>query len=186
VQRPCREPPPAGMSVPRHPSKGHRPRGRRGSVPGASPGCSSWLRERFAPDSRIEVLVGEPSAASPRPYGTSPSIWRVIYDGIWVGGVAVENLADSQGARRPLGRLAPAVIRWPGGCFATAMTGVTASGPAVSVTPPTSGLTAGRTPDTKYDPNHWDQRICPLADWLACSRTWRQPAQPPPGFLPAG
>lgn len=75
-----------------------------------------------APDSRIEVLVGEEIATiSPSIYGHfAEHLGGVVYDGIWVG----ENskVPNTGGIRNALvdalKRIKAPVIRWPGGCFA--------------------------------------------------------------------
>ncbi len=73
-------------------------------------------------ESRIDVLVNEPiGTISPEIYGHfTEHLGAVVYDGIWVGeGSRVPNI---QGIRSALvdamKRVKPAVIRWPGGCFA--------------------------------------------------------------------
>ena len=73
-------------------------------------------------DSRIEILANEPIAKiAPEIYGHfAEHLGGVIYDGIWVG----ENskIPNVNGLRKALvdalARVKPAVIRWPGGCFA--------------------------------------------------------------------
>ena len=75
-----------------------------------------------SPDSRIEVLIEEPiGKIAPEIYGHfAEHLGGVIYDGIWVG----ENskIPNIGGIRKSLveamRRIRPAVIRWPGGCFA--------------------------------------------------------------------
>src|ERR1041385_3067477 len=75
-----------------------------------------------AADSRIEVLLGEEiGTISPTIYGHfAEHLGGVVYDGIWVG----ENskIPNIGGIRKSLvdaiRRIKPAVVRWPGGCFA--------------------------------------------------------------------
>lgn len=75
-----------------------------------------------SPDSRIEVLTGEPiGRIAPEIYGHfAEHLGGVIYDGIWVG----ENskIPNIGGIRKELveafKRIKPGVVRWPGGCFA--------------------------------------------------------------------
>lgn len=73
-------------------------------------------------DSRIEVLVNEPIATiAPEIYGHFVEhLGGVVYDGIWVG--ERSKIANIGGLRRllvdHLRKIKPAVIRWPGGCFA--------------------------------------------------------------------
>jgi alpha-L-arabinofuranosidase len=73
-------------------------------------------------EAEITILPGEPiGTISPLVYGQfAEHIGRVVYEGIWVGpGSTIEN---RQGFRmdtlRALERVRPAVVRWPGGCFA--------------------------------------------------------------------
>ncbi len=83
----------------------------------ALPGARSQTRE-----ARIEVLLGEPvGRIAPEIYGHFVEhLGGVVYDGIWVG----ENskIANIGGLRKQLvealAKTKPAVIRWPGGCFA--------------------------------------------------------------------
>jgi alpha-L-arabinofuranosidase len=73
-------------------------------------------------DSRIEVLLDEPiGRIAPEIYGHFVEhLGGVVYDGIWVG----ENskIPNVGGLRKQLvdalAKVKPAVIRWPGGCFA--------------------------------------------------------------------
>ena len=75
-----------------------------------------------SPDSRIEVLLGEPlGTISPDIYGHFvENLSGVVYDGIWVG----ENsrIPNTGGIRKALvdalAQTKPGAIRWPGGCFA--------------------------------------------------------------------
>lgn len=99
---------------------------RRGFIRSVLLGGAALIAPRFvrsaAPESRIEVLPEEPIATIPAElYGHfTEHIGGVIYDGIWVGpDSAVPNI---DGLRKALvehmRRLAPSVVRWPGGCFA--------------------------------------------------------------------
>jgi alpha-N-arabinofuranosidase len=73
-------------------------------------------------DSRVEVLLNEPvGKIAPEIYGHfAEHLGGVVYDGIWVG----ENskIANIGGIRKALvdalQKIKPAVVRWPGGCFA--------------------------------------------------------------------
>jgi alpha-L-arabinofuranosidase len=73
-------------------------------------------------DSRVEVLLNEPiGRIAPEIYGHfAEHLGGVVYDGIWVG----ENskIANIGGIRKALidalQKIKPAVVRWPGGCFA--------------------------------------------------------------------
>src|SRR5213593_4759325 len=78
-------------------------------------------RARLA-DSRLDVLVNEPiGTIAPEIYGHFVEhLGGVVYDGVWVGERSrVPNLG---GIRRALVEalrvIHPAVVRWPGGCFA--------------------------------------------------------------------
>src|SRR5947209_19329654 len=77
---------------------------------------------RRAADSRIEILITEPaSVIAPEIYGHfAEHLGGVVYDGIWVGeGSKVANLGGIRRALvESLRRIRPAVVRWPGGCFA--------------------------------------------------------------------
>ena len=72
----------------------------------------------------LTVLVDEPLGnINPRVYGQfTEHIGRVIYEGIWVG--TDSKIPNVKGFRsdtiESLKRVAPSVVRWPGGCFADA------------------------------------------------------------------
>ncbi len=93
---------------------------------GALGSASNLLRPRraYLADAHVEVLVNEPIATiAPEIYGHfAEHLGGVIYDGIWVGeGSKIPNINGIRkaliDAMRPL---RPAVVRWPGGCFADA------------------------------------------------------------------
>ncbi len=67
-----------------------------------------------SPECRIDILLDEPGAViAPETYGHFvENLGGVVYDGLWVGNGIRKELADA------LRRVKPAVIRWPGGCFA--------------------------------------------------------------------
>src|SRR5271169_2020624 len=71
---------------------------------------------------RIEVLLGEEiGSISPNIYGHfAENLSGVVYDGIWVG--KDSKVPNIDGIRAELveqmGKIKPAVIRFPGGCFA--------------------------------------------------------------------
>src|SRR5213083_3587897 len=73
-------------------------------------------------DSRLEVLVDEPiGTIAPEIYGHFVEhLGGVVYDGVWVG--EGSKIANVDGIRKALvdelRKIKPAVIRWPGGCFA--------------------------------------------------------------------
>ena len=79
-------------------------------------------RTSSAADSRIDVLLDEPiGTIAPELHGHFVEhLGGVVYDGIWVG--EDSPIPNVGGIRRDLAealrRLKPAVIRWPGGCFA--------------------------------------------------------------------
>lgn len=86
----------------------------------------TWVASRAlraqTSDSRIDILLNEPGATiAPEIYGHFvEQAGAVVYDGIWVGeNASVPNIG---GIRRDvveaLKKIRPAVIRWPGGCFA--------------------------------------------------------------------
>jgi alpha-L-arabinofuranosidase len=82
----------------------------------------SSLRGQGGSDARIDILLEEPiGRIAPEIYGHFVEhLGGVVYDGIWVG----ENskIPNVGGLRKTLidalARVKPAVIRWPGGCFA--------------------------------------------------------------------
>ena len=73
-------------------------------------------------DARIEILLEEPiGKIAPEIYGHfAEHLGGVVYDGIWVG--EDSKIPNIGGIRKALveamQRIKPAVIRWPGGCFA--------------------------------------------------------------------
>jgi len=75
-----------------------------------------------AADARIEVLLREPiGRIAPEIYGHFVEhLGAVVYGGVWVG--ERSRIPNVGGIRKSLvealRRLRPAVIRWPGGCFA--------------------------------------------------------------------
>jgi alpha-L-arabinofuranosidase len=73
-------------------------------------------------DARIDILLDEPiGTIAPEIYGHFvENLGGVVYDGVWVGEQSrVPNIGGVRRALvealRPIG---PAVVRWPGGCFA--------------------------------------------------------------------
>jgi len=99
--------------------------GRRTFVGGVlATGAVALLGSRSvkAAESRIEILVNEPiGKISPEIYSHFiEHLGAVIYDGIWVG--EKSKIPNYNGIRKALvdnlKKLKPAVIRYPGGCFA--------------------------------------------------------------------
>jgi alpha-N-arabinofuranosidase len=89
-------------------------------------GAAAWLAAprlpAQSPESRIDVLLDEPvGTIAPELYGHFVEhIGAVVYDGIWVG--ERSPIPNVNGLRKELvealRKVHPAVIRWPGGCFA--------------------------------------------------------------------
>src|SRR5216117_2576633 len=97
---------------------------RREFVNGLLIGSAALLAPRSvrAADARVEVLVGEPiGTIAPEIYGHFiEHLGGVVYDGVWVGEQSpVPNLGGIRRALvEALRAIHPAVVRWPGGCFA--------------------------------------------------------------------
>ncbi|PYR02090.1 MAG: alpha-L-arabinofuranosidase, partial [Acidobacteria bacterium] len=102
---------------------------RRAFIGTALSGTAGLLLARPVPaaraqtrESRIDILVDEPiGAIAPEIYGHFVEhLGGVVYDGIWVG--EQSRVANVDGIRKALvdrlKTIKPAVIRWPGGCFA--------------------------------------------------------------------
>ena len=169
----------AGAAAPRIPGRlDRREFVKTGAVGALALFANIAPRAARAADARIEVLVGEPpiGTISPAIYGHfTEHIGGVVYDGIWVGeGSSVPNIG---GIRRELvdhlKRIRPAVIRWPGGCFADSYDWRDGVGPRASRPRRTNFWVDARemraAPDgpQKYDPNHFGTnefvRFCRLA-----------------------
>jgi alpha-N-arabinofuranosidase len=94
---------------------------RRAFLASAAAGMAHGLRSQ-TPDARVEVLLGEPVATiAPEIYSHfAENLGTVVYDGIWVG--EDSKIPNIGGIRKllveKLRKVRPAVIRWPGGCFA--------------------------------------------------------------------
>jgi len=92
-------------------------------TPGWGPvgGAVRGGRARLA-DSHIDVLVNEPiGTIAPELYGHFVEhLGGVVYDGVWVGERSrVPNIGGiRQALVEALRPIHPAVVRWPGGCFA--------------------------------------------------------------------
>lgn len=119
-----------------------------------------------APDSRIEVLIGEPiGTIAPEIYGHFVEhLGGVVYDGIWVG--EGSKIANTGGIRQTLidamKRIKPSVARWPGGCFADSYNWRDGVGPRASrPRRPNFWIDAPEWPKGatdgpwKYDTNHF-------------------------------
>ena len=139
-------------------------------------GRTQPLHSSSATDSRIEILVSEPNARiAPEIYGHfAEHLGAVIYDGIWVG--TESKIPNIGGIRRALveslQRIKPAVIRWPGGCFADSYDWRDGLGPARQRPRRTNFWSSGvpdnkaSNPPQKYEPNHFGTnefaRFCKL------------------------
>jgi alpha-N-arabinofuranosidase len=130
-----------------------------------------------ATDSRIEVLLNEPiGKIAPEIYGHfAEHLGGVVYDGIWVGeNSKIPNIGGIRKALvEALQKIKPAVVRWPGGCFADSYNWRDGIGPRAQ-RPRRTNFWAGASewqgeaPDGpwKYDPNHFGTnefaRFCKL------------------------
>jgi alpha-N-arabinofuranosidase len=85
-------------------------------------GAASLFSRAQSPESRLEVLTNEPiGRIAPEVYSHFvENLGGVVYDGVWVG--EQSKIANIGGLRKELvdalKKVKPAVIRWPGGCFA--------------------------------------------------------------------
>ncbi len=114
-------------------------------------------------DARIEVLLDEPlGTISPNIYGHfTENLSGVIYDGIWVG----ENskVPNVNGIRKELvdemRKIKPAIVRFPGGCFADSYDWRDGIGPAEKRPRRTNFWVGGDQPPApashRYDPNRF-------------------------------
>jgi len=141
--------------------------GRRTFMSQALVGCAAALalRSASAADACVEILLGEPiGTISPDLYGHfTEHIGGVIYDGIWVG----ENskIPNIGGIRKELveqmRKIKPAVVRWPGGCFADSYNWRDGTGPRAERPCRTNFWVADKdlwdAPDgpQKYEPNQF-------------------------------
>jgi alpha-N-arabinofuranosidase len=145
---------------------------RREFLRNAAAGTGVFLVSRCAPwtaaldssvDARIEVLLDEPiGTISPNIYGHfAENLSGVIYDGMWVG----ENskVPNINGIRKELveemRKIKPAVVRFPGGCFADSYDWRDGIGPTDKRPKRTNfwaeGEAAGAPASHKYDPNQF-------------------------------
>jgi alpha-N-arabinofuranosidase len=133
--------------------------------------------------SRVEVLLREPIARiAPEIYGHFVEhLGGVVYDGIWVG--EGSKIPNRDGIRtditEALAKTKPAVIRWPGGCFADQYDWRDGVGPRAARPKRTNfwvdtgGWPAGanKMGPQVYDPNHFGS-----ADFARfCRRVGAQP-----------
>ena len=130
-------------------------------------------------DARIEVLLNEPiGTIAPEIYGHFvENIGGVVYDGIWVG--EDSKIPNTSGIRQQLldalRKVNPAVIRWPGGCFADQYDWRDGIGPRAKRPKRTNfwidaqewSKSASREGPQRYDPNQFGTiefaRFCKLA-----------------------
>ena len=105
------------------------------SLLAAAPLCYS--KHSYSPASsapRLIVAVDEPlGTINPRLYGQfTEHIGQVVYGGIWVG--SDSRIPNVRGFRtdtiEALKRVAPSIVRWPGGCYADAYQWQDGVGPA--------------------------------------------------------
>ncbi len=126
-------------------------------------GAKSGLAADAMTQCRIEVLLGEElGTISPNIYGHfTENLSGVIYDGIWVG--KSSKVPNIDGIRSELvqqmRKIRPAVIRFPGGCFADSYDWRDGVGPADKRPRRTNfweGVEAPNAPaNHRYDPNQF-------------------------------
>jgi alpha-L-arabinofuranosidase len=114
-------------------------------------------------DSRIEVLLNEPlGEISPNIYGHfTENLSGVVYDGIWVG--TNSKVPNIDGIRKELveemRKIKPAVVRFPGGCFADSYDWRDGIGPMDKRPRRTNFWNQGEPPQAppshRYDPNEF-------------------------------
>jgi alpha-N-arabinofuranosidase len=145
---------------------------RREFIRNTIAGTGALLFARYSPfagatdapsDSRIEIMLDEPlGTISPNIYGHFvENLSGVVYDGIWVG----ENspVPNVNGIRKQLveemRKIQPAVVRFPGGCFADSYDWRDGIGPADKRPRRTNfwagGEAASAPVNHKYDPNQF-------------------------------
>jgi len=132
-------------------------------------------RASRAADTRIDVLLDEPiGPIAPNLYGHFVEhLGGVVYDGIWVG--EGSKIPNANGIRQAIidhmRRLPPAVIRWPGGCFADSYDWRDGVGPRSARATRTNfwvnDMTSRPDGPATYDPNRFGTnefvRFCRLA-----------------------
>jgi alpha-L-arabinofuranosidase len=122
-------------------------------------------RTARAAEAGIEILLDEPiGTIRPDIYGHfAENIGGVIYDGIWVGDDSkIPNVGGIRAALvEHMKRIKPAVVRWPGGCFADSYNWRDGIGPRNERPKRTNFWTNSdflkKAPDgpQKYDPNQF-------------------------------
>lgn len=135
-------------------------------------------------DAHIEILPSEPlGTISPNIYGHfTENLSGVIYDGVWVG--EDSKIANVNGIRKALvdelRKARPAVVRFPGGCFADSYDWRDGVGPIEKRPRRTNFWASGDPPPApashRYDPNRFGTnefvQFCRLVDaqpYLAAS-----------------
>jgi len=126
-------------------------------------GKASPLAFAQGADAHIEVLIDERlGIISPNIYGHfTENLSGVIYDGVWVG--EDSKVPNIRGIRRELveemRKIRPAVVRFPGGCFADSYDWRDGVGPAEKRPRRTNFWNGGERADApeshRYDPNHF-------------------------------
>ena len=137
--------------------------------------CAPWMNAADSGvDARVEIVLDEPlGTISPNIYGHfAENLSGVIYDGMWVG--ESSKVANINGIRKELvdemKKIKPAVVRFPGGCFADSYDWRDGIGPADKRPKRTNfwaeGEAAGAPASHRYDPNQFGTnefaRFCKL------------------------
>jgi len=114
-------------------------------------------------EARIEVLLDEPlGIISPNIYGHFiENLSGVIYDGVWVG--RDSKVLNINGVRKELidemHKIRPAIVRFPGGCFADSYNWRDGIGPPENRPRRTNFWHGGERPEApnahRYDPNQF-------------------------------
>ncbi len=141
----------------------------RTTLAGAGAILATKVSSRFAwsqsnaGDARIEVLLNEPlGVISPNIYGHFvENLSGVVYDGIWVG--KNSKVPNVDGLRKELieemRKINPAVVRFPGGCFADSYDWRDGIGPVDKRPRRTNfwagGEANGAPASHRYDPNEF-------------------------------
>jgi alpha-L-arabinofuranosidase len=144
----------------------------------AAAGLAPALRSQAA-DAHVEILLDEPIATiAPEIYSHfAENLGTVVYGGIWVG--EDSKIPNIGGIRKELveklRKVRPAVVRWPGGCFADQYDWRDGIGPRARRPRRTNywidakewPANASKSGPQRYDPNHFGTiefaRFCRLA-----------------------